>query len=60
MSMDRREFPSKKNFALELDAEDSVLLEQLSAKEKLTKSDIVRRALRQYAKDLGLTSQPAA
>lgn len=42
-----------------LDEEDRALLEMLSATEKLTKSDIVRRALRRYAKDLGLTTTPA-
>lgn len=46
------------NVALRLDAEDMALLKQASAAEKLTRSDIIRRALRQYAKTLGVT--PAA
>lgn len=37
-----------------LDAEDSALLEACVAREKLTRSDIVRRALRVYAERLGV------
>jgi hypothetical protein len=37
---------------LRLDAEDRALLEACSAKEKLTKSDVMRRALRDYAAKL--------
>ena len=52
--------PKPKSLIVQLDQEDRSLLEQLSATEKLSKSDIVRRALRRYAKDLGLTTTPAA
>lgn len=47
-----------KQVVVQLDPEDRALLEQLQALEKLTKSDIVRRALRRYAKDFGLTTTP--
>ena len=47
------------HLVVQLDKEDRALLERLSAMEKLTRSDIVRRALRRYAKDLGLTTTPA-
>lgn len=40
--------------AIRLDAEDRALLEACSAAEKLTKSDIMRRALRAYAKTIGV------
>jgi hypothetical protein len=53
------ETPIPKHLVVQLDKEDRALLEQLSALEKLTRSDIVRRALRRYAKDLGLTTTPA-
>jgi Ribbon-helix-helix protein, copG family len=39
------------------DAEDRALLDACSAHEKLTKSDIVRRALREYAAKLGVTAE---
>jgi hypothetical protein len=48
-----------KQVVVQLDPEDRALLEQLQTLEKLSKSDIVRRALRRYAKDLGLTTTPA-
>ena len=37
-----------------LDEEDRALLEAVSAHEKLTKSDIIRRAIRHYAEHLGV------
>ena len=40
--------------ALRLDDEDRALLEAVTRAEKLTMSDIFRRALRLYAKDLGV------
>jgi hypothetical protein len=46
-------------FNLRLDAEDQALLDACAAKEKLTKSDILRRALRAYAEGLGITAEPA-
>jgi uncharacterized protein (DUF1778 family) len=45
--------------ALRLDPEDRALLEGCAAREKLTKSDILRRALRAYAATLGVTPEPA-
>lgn len=44
---------------IRLDAEDMALLEGCIAKEKLTKSDILRRALRAYAANLGVKPEPA-
>jgi hypothetical protein len=52
--------PHPRHFVVVLDREDRTLLEQVSATEKLTKSDVLRRALRRYAKELGLTTTPAA
>ena len=49
-----------RQFVLQMDQEDRALLERLSAMEKLSKADIIRRALRLYAKDFGLLNQPAA
>jgi len=40
--------------ATRLDAEDSALLDAVVKVEKLTKSDCMRRALRQYARQLGV------
>lgn len=40
------------------DADDRALLEACSAHEKLSKSDIVRRALREYAAKLGVAPEP--
>ena len=42
------------NFALRLDPEDLELLKQLAQREKLTRSDFVRRAIRKIAKEVGL------
>ena len=44
--------------AFRLDNEDRALLEACSRAEKLTKSDIVRRAIRQYARALGVEPEP--
>jgi len=41
--------------AIRLDAEDRALLEACVKAEKLSKSDILRRALRAYAKTIGVT-----
>jgi len=49
-----------KHLVVQLDREDRALLEQLSTTVKLTRSDVVRMALRRYAKELGLTTTPAA
>ena len=49
-----------RQFVLNLDDEDRELLERLSVKEKFTRSDILRIALRRYAKELGLENKPAA
>ncbi len=42
------------HIGLRLDKEDRALLDACSAKEKLSKSDILRRALREYAARLGV------
>jgi hypothetical protein len=42
------------HIGLRLDAEDRAILEACSAREKLSKSDILRRALRAYATSLGV------
>ena len=42
------------HIGLRLDAEDRALLEACSKAEKLNRSDIIRRALRVYAKKLGV------
>lgn len=46
------------HIGLRLDAEDRALLDACSAKEKLSKSDILRRALREYAVRLGVQAEP--
>lgn len=46
------------HIGLRLDEEDRALLEACAAAEKLSKSDILRRALRAYAANLGITSKP--
>lgn len=43
------------HIAIRLDDEDRALLAACSAAEKLTKSDILRRALRDYAKKIGVS-----
>lgn len=46
------------HIGLRLDDEDRTMLEECAAKEKLSKSDILRRALREYAAKLGVTGKP--
>jgi len=43
-----------------LDPEDDRLLEACATAEKLTYSDIIRRAVRLYAKHIGVTVDPKA
>lgn len=45
------------NVVLRLDNEDKELLKRTMAVEKLTRSDVLRRALRAYAKQLGVAPQ---
>jgi hypothetical protein len=49
---------SEPHIGLRLDTEDRALLEACSKAEKLNKSDIIRRALRHYAKKLGVVPAP--
>lgn len=46
------------HIGLRLDTEDRALLEACSKREKLSKSDILRRALRAYAQALGVKAEP--
>ena len=46
------------HIGLRLDTEDRALLDACSKAEKLNKSDIIRRALREYAKKLGVVPEP--
>jgi metal-responsive CopG/Arc/MetJ family transcriptional regulator len=46
--------PGAPNLAVRLDAEDIELLEQLRKREKMTRSEIVRRAIRKVAREAGL------
>jgi len=48
------------HIGLRLDEEDRALLDACSAHEKLSKSDVLRRALRAYAKTLGVKAEPKA
>lgn len=41
-------------FSMRLDEEDRALLEAVSKAEKLTKSDVLRRGLRDYAARIGV------
>lgn len=45
-------------FNLVLDDEDRALLEACAELDKLSKSDVMRRALRTYAAKLGVTERP--
>lgn len=47
------------HIGLRLDDEDRAILEAVSAFEKLSKSDVLRRALRAYAQSLGVAPEPA-
>jgi uncharacterized protein (DUF1778 family) len=49
---------NKPNVAVRLDDEDRAILEALAKLERLSNSDIIRRAVRAYAKDLGVVPQP--
>jgi predicted transcriptional regulator len=42
------------HFAIRLDDEDRALLDAVARHEKLTKSDVLRRGLREYAARLGV------
>lgn len=46
------------HFAIRFDAEDRALLEACAKEERLKKSDILRRALRDYARKIGVTVEP--
>ena len=46
--------PGKPNLAVRLDSEDIELLEQLRKREKMTRSELVRRAIRKIAREAGL------
>lgn len=48
------------NVVLRLDRDDKALLNALIVHEKLTRSDILRRAIRAYAKQLGVSPNPKA
>jgi len=45
---------------VKVDLEDLELVKQLMSAEKLKKSDILRRAIRAYAKQLGIEATKAA
>ncbi|GEM_PF-1852575 len=45
---------------VKVDEDDLALVKQLMAAEKLRKSDILRRAIRAYAKQLGIEPTKAA
>ena len=40
------------------EGDDLALLEALVAEERLTRSDVIRRAVRSYAKQLGVSVKP--
>jgi hypothetical protein len=44
--------------ALRLDPDDEAILEALCKYERLTQSDIIRRAIRHYAHELGVVDTP--
>jgi hypothetical protein len=44
--------------SLRLEGEDIDVLESLVAAERLTQSDVIRRALRAYARELGVGPRP--
>ena len=44
--------------SVKLDDDDMALLEAVIRHEKLTKSDVIRRAIRFYAKALGVITEP--
>ncbi len=46
------------NIVLRIDSEDKAILNQLMKLEKLNRSDVIRRAIRDYAKKLGIECSP--
>jgi metal-responsive CopG/Arc/MetJ family transcriptional regulator len=52
--MARKVSPYSPHIIVNVDDEDRALINALIEHEKLTRSDIVRRALRAYAKQLGI------
>ena len=46
--------PGQPNVNLRLDDEDLKLLQEAAKREKLNRSDTIRRAIRLYAKQLGI------
>jgi predicted transcriptional regulator len=46
--------PEKPIIGIRLDPEDVELLDAMAAKEERSRSDVVRRAIRAYAKELGV------
>ena len=48
------------NIALRLDTEDYALLEQIRKREKLSRAEITRRAIRLLAKTMGIAPTPEA
>jgi uncharacterized protein (DUF1778 family) len=50
--------PRKPLIALRLDPEEIELLEAMAAKEERNRSDVIRRAIRAYAAQLGVTAKP--
>jgi len=55
----RRRFPgSKQQVGVYFADADHAILEAIADHEQLTFSDIIRRAVRAYAKELGVTPQP--
>ena len=52
--------PSQPNFAMKLDPEDFRLLKELAEREKLTRSELVRRAIRKIAREAGLLAPESA
>ncbi len=55
----RRSIKSSPNLACYLDPSDWALLMALVEHERLSRSDVTRRAIRSYAKTLGVTAEPA-
>ena len=49
---------SQPQIAARFDDEDLAILDAVAAAERLSRSDILRRAVRAYAKELGVNPQP--
>lgn len=45
-------------FNFRIDAEDRALLDALAAAEKLSRADVLKRAMREHAKRLGVEAPP--